>query len=453
MTICSLPHRLQRRRGAVAPTTVLCVALLVGMTALVIDGGTLMEARRHIQAAADSAALAGASDLYTNYTINQGIDVSGTAKSSALTAASVNGFSNDGVQSIVTVNTSPQMYQGGPNAGKLIPPGYIEVLVQYNAPPLFSTVFGAGVSPIRARAVGRGRCTPLNNNGLFALNLTFSDALKVTGLGGLAVKGGIQVNSNNAQAVNVSALLGLSATQLTLNVSAVANGLLNSLLSLLLGSVPSVGTCLPVPDPLRHLTPPDPVQLGLITRGTNLSINSGIVNLYPGIYNGGIKVSGFAVVILHANTDGTPGIYYLNGQNGLQISNWATVTTAVGETAGIMIYNNWSDPSDAINVGANGAVNIIPPASGPYRGLSIFQKRGSLSSLGPTVTVTGSGAIKAEGTIYAAHAAVSLSGSSLLNTTGGQIIADTISVTGSAKINIDPGTYPVANQRLLGLVE
>lgn len=451
MPLRSLPRRLQLRRGAVAPLAVLCLALLVGVAALAIDGGTLMESRRHVQAAADAAALAGASDLFANYITHQGIDVGKTAQSNALTAASANGFSNDGVQSTVTVNTSPQTYQGGPNVGQTIPPGYIEVLIQYNAPPLFSGVFGAAASPIRARAVARGRSTPLSFNGLLALNLTASEALKVTGAGGLAVKGGIGVNSNHPQAVQVTGLLGLSATQLSLNPVAVTDGLLNQLLSLLGGTVSSIVTSPPIPDPLRYLPVPDPTSL--TTRGNNLIINSGIVNLYPGIYNGGIQISGFATVILHANSDGTPGIYYLNGQNGLRVTNFALLTTAIGETAGVMIYNNWSDSNDAIYVNDNGVVSITPPASGLYRGLSIFQKRGGLNPLGPTVTITGSGAIKATGTIYAAHAAVSLSGSSLLNTMGGQIIADTISATGSVKINIDPGTAPVANQRYLGLVE
>jgi Flp pilus assembly protein TadG len=450
MPSCSSPCRLQLRKGAVAPLTILCLSLLVGVAALVIDGGTLMEARRHVQAAADAAALAGAEDLYAKYLSNQGIDVSGTAKTSALATASANGFNNDGVQSTVTVSTSPQQYQGGPNAGKTIPAGYTEVIIQYNASHLFSGVFGSGTSAVRARAVARGSCTPLKYNGVIVLNLNLSDALTVSG-GGLAVNGGIQINSSSSTAVSVTGSGTLTATQITTNPA--TGSLLGNLLSLLGGSVPSIVTSPPVPDPLRYLPPPNPVQLGLTTQGNNLSISSGIVNLHPGVYNGGIRISGSALVILHANSDGTPGIYYLNGQNGLQISNMAVVTTAVGETAGVMIYNNWSGSGDTINVSGRGSLKIIPPAYGPYRGLSIFQKRGTPTSTGPTVTISGGGNINATGTIYAAHAAVTLSGSSLLNTMGGQIIADSINVSGSAILNINPGSQPIANQRLLGLVE
>ena len=79
MYSCCLRRSTSSRRGTVTPLTVLNLALLVGVVALAVDGGTLMETRRHVQAAADAAALAAAADLYSNYTANQGIDLSGSA--------------------------------------------------------------------------------------------------------------------------------------------------------------------------------------------------------------------------------------------------------------------------------------------------------------------------------------------------------------------------------------
>ncbi len=442
----------QARRGGVTPLAVLCLALLVGVVALSVDGGTLMEDRRHVQAAADAAALAGADDLYANYLTNQGIDVSGTAQASALATASANGFSNDGVHSTVTVSTSPQPYQGGPNVGKPLPAGYIEVIIQYNANRLFSGIFGSGTLPVRARAVARGRCVPLGTNyGLFALNLNEAAALKVSNLlGGLTVNSGIQVNSSSAQAVEVS--LTAKITTPLINLNPLVGSLLGTILSLLSGPC-TVSTSPPIPDPLRYLPAPDPVQLGLSTQGTNLSISSGIVHLYPGVYNGGIRISSTATVILHCNANGTPGIYYLNGSTGFQVSGLATVTMAKGETGGIMIYNNWSGATATVNFSSSGTIPITPPASGLYRGLSLFQKRGTLSGPGPTVTIAASTNTNVTGTIYAAHASVSLSGSSSTNVLGGQIIADTISTSGTANLNINSGSQPTANLRILGLVE
>lgn len=448
----SLSRRRQSRRGGVTPLAILSIALLVGVVALTVDGGTLMEARRHVQATADAAALAGAGDLYANYNSNQGIDVAGSAQASALSTASANGFLNDGVQSTVTVSTSPQNYQGGPNAGKPLPAGYIEVIIQYNASHLFSGVFGASTTPVRARAVARGRCAPISsNNGVYALNLNVASALNVTNLlGGLSVNPGIQVNSGSSQAVTTSLLAKITTPLINLN--SLVGGLLSAILSLLSGPA-SVTSCPPLADPLRYLPVPDPVQLGLTTRGNNLTISSGTVDLYPGVYNGGIKVSSTATVILHANSDGTPGIYYMSAHNGFQVTGFANVKTAAGETAGVMIYNDWIDASAVIKLSTLGTVSIIPPASGIYRGLTIFQKRGTHPQPAPTMAISASGNLQVAGTIYAAYANVTLSGSSASNLMGGQIIADAITTSGTTTLNVNPGSQPTANQRILGLVE
>jgi Flp pilus assembly protein TadG len=468
MRPCSLPCHPQLRRGTVTPLTILCLALLVGVTALVIDGGTLMEARRHVQAAADAAALAGADDLYANYLTNQGIDVGGTAQASALATASANGFTNDGVQSIVTVNTSPQKYQSGPNAGKTIPAGYIEVVIQYNATHLFSGVFGSATSPVLARAVARGRGSSLNSNGVTALNLSQAGALNVSSTGGLTVSGGIAISSSSSSPLQVSGSGKVTATQFILNPAMTGSGggggggllgavlsLLGSVLSLLFGpggTAPNILLSPAAPDPLRFLPAPDVTQL--TTQYTNLNITSGTKDLYPGVYNGGIKASGLGTqVILHANSDGTPGIYYLNGPNGLQVTQWATVKTAAGETAGIMIYNNWSGSTDTINVNTFGSLSLFPPATGLYRGLTIFQKRGTSSSPAPPINLTANGTANVTGTIYAASASVSLATNLSTNVLGGQVIADTVNVGGLANVHINPGTQPTATQRQLGLVE
>ena len=80
------------RRGSVP---VLCAVLavpLLGMMAFCLDGGMLLDNRRRSQTAADLAALAAATDLYTNWKKNTGSDVSGLALKSAQDNAAANGF-------------------------------------------------------------------------------------------------------------------------------------------------------------------------------------------------------------------------------------------------------------------------------------------------------------------------------------------------------------------------
>ena len=150
------------RRGMVAAQVVLCLSVLMAMLAVVADGGLLLAERRHAQATADAAALAAASDLYENWSIDNpsGTDSLGTANSSALGVASANGYTNDGTTSTVTVNISPRKYSGGPNAGTTLPAGYAEATVTWYQQRFFGEIFGSGAIPVSARAVARGVQVP-----------------------------------------------------------------------------------------------------------------------------------------------------------------------------------------------------------------------------------------------------------------------------------------------------
>ena len=102
------------RRGAVVHWLVVSL-VIVAVVALGMDGGRLMEERRHAQATADAAGLAAAADLFANWGTNHGKDPSNTAKRVALESAAANGYANDGTTSFVTVNAPPK---SGAFAGK-----------------------------------------------------------------------------------------------------------------------------------------------------------------------------------------------------------------------------------------------------------------------------------------------------------------------------------------------
>ena len=113
--------RRNSRRGAIAFLVAFLLVGLLACLAICVDGGGLLERRRHAQAAADAAAMAAAESLFCSYPQDRGQDVNGTAAKAAYAAAALNGFSNDGATSVVNVRTSPQTYSGGPNAGKPLP--------------------------------------------------------------------------------------------------------------------------------------------------------------------------------------------------------------------------------------------------------------------------------------------------------------------------------------------
>src|SRR5262249_36379738 len=76
--------RLRARRGTVAVLVALLLPVIIGVTALGLDGGLLILQRRQAQSIADSAALAGAYSLY------KGSDFT-TARSAAIAMGSHNG--------------------------------------------------------------------------------------------------------------------------------------------------------------------------------------------------------------------------------------------------------------------------------------------------------------------------------------------------------------------------
>src|ERR1043165_9949533 len=91
-----------RRKGFVAVFVAVSMVFILGVTAIAIDGGGLLDRRRHAQATADAASMAGASILSSKYPKYNGLDGDGAARAAALAVAASNGFANDDTTSTVT---------------------------------------------------------------------------------------------------------------------------------------------------------------------------------------------------------------------------------------------------------------------------------------------------------------------------------------------------------------
>src|SRR5262245_24830948 len=92
------------RPGGVLFWLLLCLAVILGVTALTLDGGRMMEDRRRAQATADAAALAAGADLYAHYWSQHGKGPFTSAKAAAEKIAQANGFD----PAAVTVNIPPK---------------------------------------------------------------------------------------------------------------------------------------------------------------------------------------------------------------------------------------------------------------------------------------------------------------------------------------------------------
>jgi hypothetical protein len=410
----------------VAPLVALSLIALVGVVAIVLDGGLLLMDRRQCQRAADGAALAAAAQLYTDYPAqypNPGLDPKGTAKASALAYAAANGYSNDGTSSVVTVNIPPT---SGDHAGQA---GYAEVIVQYNQPRGFSGLFGSAPVPVRARTVARGLQTPYSNAGILLLNKNAAGSYNDSGHGTTVTQGSpVIIDSNSLLAAILAGQAQLSASETDITGGVSLGGQSSILGTLKTGVAPTA-------DPLASLPVPDPSTMPVQSNAL-LSIAGGSPTLSPGVYNGGINIATQGTVTLQ------PGVYYLNG-GGLVISAQSAVT---GQ--GVMIYNNPLVSTDQINITGGSAITLSPPTSGVYMGLTLFQNRTSTVPL----YVAGNTNTNLSGTFYAAGARFNISGTSSF-TMGSQFIADSMTISGGATFTVNWYAGSVARKHIIGLVE
>jgi hypothetical protein len=426
--IRSTAARKSSRRGAIVVLVAACLTLLLVCAAISLDGGGLLEQRRKAQATADAAAMAAAEDLFRSFPANKGLDSGGTASSRALSIASANGFSNDGTSSVVTVRTSPQTYLGGPNKGTALPRGYVEVTVQRNQSRYFSAIIGSGAIPVSARAVARGKWEPALV-GIHVLDLHEPSALRATGGGSGGVSGGaaVIVNSDALEAAVTTGGSTLTASDFSIVGGTSGGGFIGNVRT---GEEPQ-------PDPLRNLPEPKMSDYNDQSVGPK-HYSNGTRTISPGVYHGGITITG------QANVTMLPGIYYMDG-GGFSFGGLGSLTAN-----GVMIYNAPKSSSDNISLSGSGggSVTMTPPTTGLYKGLTLFQQRTATN----VMNISGNGGFYVTGTFYTAGSLMNVTGNGAAQI-GSQYISLLLDINGAGGMAIDYNPDQVIPRRVLSLVE
>jgi hypothetical protein len=421
------------RRGSVSVLVAVCLTLLLAIVAIALDGGILLSERRHAQAVSDAAALAAAVDLCLG-------NPASTAEQSALTAAAANGYANDRQTSVITPNLTDA--SGAPVHGIWCPPitgdhvgdpHYVEVVVEWNQNRAFSTIFGSGAIPVRARSVAMGVSGPYSKAGIIVLDPSSKDALHESGNPTVNVNAPVIVDSSDPGAMSVAGASTFVAPEINvtgnLNLTGGAN---------LSGTV-NTGVTPTTPDPLRFLEPPRPETLTVQSRSP-LSLRDGSSHtLSPGVYTGGISISSNTSVTLQ------PGIYYING-GGLNLSGSANLTGN-----GVLIYNEPLSATDQISISGQGTVTLSPPTSGLYAGITIFQARPP--SLQPQASIAGGVGFNITGTLYTPGALLKITGNSATALLGSELISRYLTIGGTANLKITWDAKKVASRRVIQLVE
>jgi hypothetical protein len=414
----------------------LSLVAMLGIVAIAIDGGLILDQRRQLQSAADAAALAAAVDLYLNNPIN-------TAKQSALSVAATNRYNNDGSTNTVSVLIPPNDAMTADVTAPYNGAGYVEVVITYTPQSYFSGVFkiispGFTMQPIKAEAVARGKLASIGD-GIILLDPTGSGALTAGGNATMTVTNGPVIVDSSSATGGVT-----SGNHATVTASQgfyfAGNPGTNS--PNFKGPISSGQT--PTSDPLSYLTPPNPNSLTLQSNSA-LSVTS-TSTLNPGVYKGGISISGNSSVTVTMN----PGIYYMQG-GGFSVTGQASVTD---NGKGVMIFNN--NGGGTIQIIGQGAVTLSPVTIAPYQGITIFQDP---SSNAP-ITIAGNGRMNITGTFYApATKNPPAPGTWILNVSGNgdnlgsQYITWDLNVAGNGAVNLNYNANSSAKTKQYGLVQ
>jgi hypothetical protein len=153
---------------------------------------------------------------------------------------------------------------------------------------------------------------------------------------------------------------------------------------------------------------------------TNKSVN-GTATLNPGVYCGGLSVSGNGTVTFNS------GNYIIDGGT-VNFSGNGTVTAS-----GVTFFLNKQIQSTYPTMSVAGTVNftLTAPTTGTYKGIAVYQSRSAPSG---TNTINGSSGANVTGALYFPNQALTFSGSTSSNAPCVLPISNTLTVAGPSNI-------------------
>ncbi|MDB5435335.1 MAG: hypothetical protein JWR47_1592 [Phenylobacterium sp.] len=409
----AIRRRVSSETGNVAIMFALAMPLVVGAGALGVETNFQYIQQTHLQVAADAAAYVGA------------LDNRASASSSVMTAdasaiATSNGWSS--TTGTIVVNTPPT---SGPNQV----PTATEVVLSQNVPRFFTAYFNKGPMVVHARAVAIYATAA--DACILALSKSASQAVQIQGNTTVTLVGcDIMSNSIASDAVNIWGSATVS-TECVVSAGGYAN---HGGLTLTGPTCPSVVTQAPrARDPFSGLaTPPTGVSRSLAGVG-----NNNTVTLQPGYYSGGMALRGTVTL--------APGVYYVSGGN-----------FDIGANASVMgsDVTIYLAAGSQVSMQGNSHVSLAAPTSGTYSGILFFGDRAGVSSAANVFTGDSSSSLT--GDLYFPTQSVTYQGNFSGINGCTQVIADTVTWTGSATVSVNckaQGMGEIAARQAIKVVE
>ena len=352
---------------------------------LAVDMGFLRYQKRLMQAAADGAALAAATDYDL---ANAGF---GAATTDSQYVAQVNGFTN-GVNN-TTVNVNPAVNVNPVNA--------VEVDIERVYPTFFMTIAGFNNATISATATAT---IGTSNGCMYALGV--NDPIGITLNAG--------VDAPNCGIVTNGALNGNG------NITSPSIGVLGANAYAGVPSSPVEVIPQPAADPLVYLNPPPTGACG-----PAFVAGQGAVTVPQGSYQ--------SISVGTGDTYTFSGLYVLCQAPGLQITGTGVAMTGAG---GVTFYATgtagfaFSGSGNVTLTASTSSVGGLPP------GILFYQDPGDTTAA--DVSGAGSGGVKLNGTLYFPKAPLTIAGS--VGGTNALTVAQNITVIGSVILEADSPT-------------
>jgi Flp pilus assembly protein TadG len=353
----------------------LAVVALFAAAAFAIDLALAFKARQELQQWVDASALAGALDLPNSVVAQQKAaefyarNLSPTAPPPQQTGSCAADTSTDMACYNIDLDSVSVTTPYTKSESSISPSNLVHVTACRDVSLTFARVIGIRTMHICAAATAKKMRSP---SGILVLDPTGRKALDMSGGSQLNLPNGdVVVDSSDSDAFNISGgNSGITANEISItgNYSASGGSADN------LHPTPQTGQP-PERDPLAGLPAPSTAGLPVYP---GIHISSTTATLSPGVYAGQIVISGTSVVKFN------PGIYIM--KDGITVSGGSTI---FGNE--IMLYSEGQMTFSGTSI-----INLSPPGSGAYQGITMFQARGNTDK---AVLSGGSGSILA-GTYY-----------------------------------------------------
>jgi len=410
--------------GQVLALVALSLPVFLALMGFAIDVGHLRYEKRHLQTAADAAALAAALEIR----ICGDVEACPAMQAAATDALQENGYTTPTILTNCTGSSSSDVtlmlnnpvcaVSDDPNSGNQ---SYAEAVLTEKVPMYFARLVGFRAATVAARAeAGRitGPCIVALGG---PLGGPYTDHGALTLVAGVLVHSRCPVADESSASDALQCTLSVGVTAPVINVSGGDAGLLGTSISLCgLWTTRAHTNVAPLNprDPLAYLPAPpnssNPTcgsRSGNTFNGSPSQVNillTGTYTFNPGVYCGGISIT----AALSANITFNPGTYILTqtstgilgigGNGGLNITVTA-LSQIIGH--GVTFYSEGGPTTITVpeTLGLSN-FNLSAPTSGEYGGVLFFQPASNTSADTFLVSLAQGGVM--DGAIYAPGALV-----------------------------------------------